>query len=68
MAMAVVVQAGQSPLNAAAALMGAMIRLWPSRSTTWTDTATVVHLLQLTSAKARLVSVTGAPSLAVTSE
>jgi hypothetical protein len=48
--MAVVMQAGQLPLSAPAALMGAMILLVPTTSTTWKETATVVQLWQFASA------------------
>jgi hypothetical protein len=43
-----------------------MRSLWPTTSTTWNETATVVHALQLASAKAALRFVTSAPSLTVT--
>jgi hypothetical protein len=46
-AIAVVIQAGQSPFSAPAALMGVMMRLSPTTRTTWKDTATVVQLWQL---------------------
>jgi hypothetical protein len=48
--MAVVMQAGQSPFIAAAALIGAMSLLVPTMRTTWNETATVVQLLQFASA------------------
>lgn len=49
-AMAVVAHAGHRELSASAVLTGATILLCPTTSTTWTDTATVVHALQLASA------------------
>jgi hypothetical protein len=55
-------------LSAPAALIGAMILLWPMTRTIWKDTATVVHALQCAIAKALLVLVTGAPSCTVTIE
>jgi hypothetical protein len=39
----VVVQAGQLWLRAPASLMGVMMWLWPTTSTTWKETATVVQ-------------------------
>lgn len=45
-AIAVVTQAGQLSLSAPATLIGAIVLLWPTISTTWKETATVVQLLQ----------------------
>jgi hypothetical protein len=55
-------------LSAPAALIGAMILLWPITSTTRKDTATVVHAVQCAIANALLVLVTGALSCTVTIE
>jgi hypothetical protein len=66
-AIAVVRQYGQLTLSAPAALIGAITLLRPTTSTTWKETATVVHALQLAKAKALFVFVTGSPSLTVTS-
>src|SRR3954470_7255061 len=59
---------GQLTLSAPAAFVGAITLLVPTISTTWNDTATVVHALQLASANALFVLPTGAPSFTVTSE
>jgi hypothetical protein len=55
-------------LSAPAALIGAMTLLWPTTSTIWNETATVVQALQWAIAKALFVLVTGAPSCTVTIE
>lgn len=49
-------------------MTGAIVRLVPTTSTTWNETATVRHPLQWLTAIAVLRSVTGAPFLTVTSE
>jgi hypothetical protein len=67
-AIAVVMQAGQLTFSAPAALTGAIVLLWPMISTTWNDTATVVHALQFAKANALFVLFTGAPFVTVTSE
>jgi hypothetical protein len=66
-AIAVVTQAGQFTFSAPAASIGAISALRPTIRTTWNETATVVQRLQLASAKALFVFVTGAPSFTVTS-
>jgi hypothetical protein len=65
-AIAVVRQAGQLTFREPAASIGAITALRPTISTTWNDTATVVHALQLAKAKAPFVFVTGAPPETVT--
>jgi hypothetical protein len=57
-ARAVVVQAGQFELSALASLTGAMTLLCPTMSTTWKETATVVHAWHLPVADALFVGVT----------
>ena len=59
---------GQLSFRASATLIGAIVLLVPTTRTTWNDTATVVHALQLASAYALFSFVTGAPFLTVTSE
>jgi hypothetical protein len=66
-AIAVVTHDGQFTFSAPAASIGAISALRPTIRTTWNETATVVQRLQLASAKALFVLVTGAPSLTVTS-
>jgi hypothetical protein len=67
-AIAVVMHAGQLTFSAPAALTGAIVLLWPMISTTWNDTATVVHARQFAKANALFVLFTGAPFVTVTSE
>ena len=50
LANAAVMQYGQPTFRASATFTGAMRSLWPTTSTTWNETATVVHALQLASA------------------
>ena len=49
-AIAVVMHDGQLTFSASATLIGVIVSLWPTISTSWNDTATVVHALQLASA------------------
>ena len=60
--------AGQFTFSAPAALIGAIVLLWPMIRTTWNETATVVHALQFAKANALFVLLTELPSLTVTSE
>lgn len=64
---AAVRQTGQLTFNDPAALIGAIVALRPTMSTTWNPTATVVHARQLAKANAPFVFVTGAPPDTVTS-
>ena len=54
LAMAVVTHDGQLPLSASAMLIGVTSGLVPTTSTTWNETATVVHAVQLAYACAPL--------------
>ena len=49
-AIAVVMQLGQLRLSASATLIGMILSLWPTTSTSWKETASVVQALQLASA------------------
>ena len=46
-AIAVVMQLGHLRLSASATLIGVIRSLWPTTSTSWKETASVVHALQL---------------------
>src|SRR5205809_705868 len=67
-AIAVVTHDGQLTLSASATLIGMIVSVWPTTSTSWNETATVVQALQLASAYAELVSSTASPPSTVTSE
>ena len=49
-AIAVVMHSGQFRLSASATLIGMILSLWPTTSTSWKETASVVQALQLASA------------------
>ena len=49
-AIAVVMQLGHLRLSASATLIGMILSLWPTTSTSWKETASVVQALQLASA------------------
>jgi hypothetical protein len=50
LAIATVRHCGQLTLSASATLIGMTVSLRPTTSTSWNETATVVHALQLASA------------------